>query len=112
VVDAIIQRMMVKQDVPLDMYERIYLHSSNASPIRKLMVDIVVQKWQAKHISAVDTDDEPAMQAKFLQDVAVALLKVKAMSKAEQSKGRITLENGCLYHEHGADKPCYEKMFG
>jgi hypothetical protein len=111
VVDAIIQRMTVKQDVPLDMYEGIYLHSSNASPIRKLMVDIVVQKWRAKHISDVDTDDDPAMQAKFLQDVAVALFEVKALSKAERAKNRITLESGCLYHEHGADKPCYKTMF-
>ena len=57
------------------------------------------------------TDNDPAVQAEFLRDVAVALFKVKHLSEAQQAKSPISNKSGCFYHEHGADKPCYKTMF-
>lgn len=76
------------------------------------MIDFAVHIWEEEEISDIDTDDKPEVQAVFLRDVAVAFHKVKQLSKAEQLANPISSENGCFYHEHGADKPCYKTMFG
>ena len=112
VIDAIIHKIAVTKNWPITMYSAIYPHASDTSPIKKLMVDIVVHRWSKKDVSALKTQHNPALKAKFLQDVVVALFEVRASSKAEHTKSPITLNSGCTYHEHEADKPCYKTMFG
>lgn len=75
------------------------------------MVDIAVHEWEEEAIATVDTDNDPAVQAEFLRDVAVALFKVKDLSAAQQARNPVSVNNGCYYHEHGAEKPCYKTMF-
>ena len=110
VVDAMVHQVLMNS-VPFDIHTELYQNSSDSSPIRKLMVDFAVHLWDEEEISDIDTDDKPEVQAVFLRDVAVAFHKVKQLSKAEQLANPISSENGCFYHEHGADKPCYKTMF-
>jgi hypothetical protein len=81
VVDAIIHKVVVTQSYPTNMYRKIYSHSFDSSPIRKLMVDIVVHGCNEKYLENVDTNADPAIKAEFLKDVAIALFKVKALFK-------------------------------
>ena len=112
VVDAVVHKIVVTGDVPTSLHARIYSYGSHASSIRRLLVNIAIHEWEEEDISAVEADANSAVNATFLQDVAIALFKMKKFSKTEQAKSRITLESSCLYHEHGADKPCYKTMFG
>lgn len=109
VVDAMVRKLL--QSAPLDIYMDLYQNSSDSSPIRKLMVDIAVHEWEEEDIAAVDTDSEPAVQAKFLRDVAVALFKCEHLSGAQQAESPISARSGCYYHEHDAAKACYKTMF-
>jgi hypothetical protein len=111
VVDAMVHKLTLAQTVPLDVYIDMYQHSSDSAPIRKLMVDIAVHEWEEEAIATVDTDNDPAVQAEFLRDVAVALFKVKDLSAAQQARNPISVNSGCYYHEHGTKKPCYKTMF-
>lgn len=112
VVDALVYKSTLEQSIPGDIYTDLYENSSDSSPIRKLMVDIAVHAWdEEEDFEKVDTDHNSAVHARFLRDVAVALFRVKHLSEAQQPKNPLILESGCLYHEHGADKPCYNTMF-
>jgi hypothetical protein len=75
------------------------------------MVDIAVHKWDEEDLETVLIDEAGAVQAEFLRDVAVALFKVKDLTAAQQAGSPFSARCGCLYHEHGAKKPCYKTMF-
>lgn len=113
--DAVADAMVHKstKSVPLDIYTNLYLNSPDSSPVRKLMADIAVHVWDEEDILPVQTDDDdPAVQAKFWRDVAVALFKAKHLPETERAKNPIeSSEGGCRYHEHGADKSCYKTLF-
>jgi hypothetical protein len=112
VADAVVRKLSLAQSIPMDVYVDIYQNSSESSPIRKLMVDIVVHKWLAEEIAEVRIDNDPVVQAEFLRDVAVALFKVKHLSQTQQAGTPFSGGSSCRYHEHGAEKPCYKTMFG
>jgi hypothetical protein len=112
VVDAIVHKLTLAQSVPLAMYSGLYRSSSDSAPIRKLMVDIAVHKWDEEDLATVLIDGAGAVQAEFLRDVAVALFKAKNLPAAQQARSPFSAKSGCLYHEHGPEKPCYKTMFG
>jgi hypothetical protein len=107
VVDAMVHKLVLAESVPLDIYTNMYQNSSESSPIRKLMVDIAVHEREEEDMVTVCTDNEPAVQAEFLRDVAVALFRFEHLLK----ESPVSAKSGCYYHEHGSEKPCYKTMF-
>lgn len=76
------------------------------------MVDIAASLWTEASITSIKLDHNLAAKAKFLQDVALALLKLKNQPDgAKQAKSSFKPEDNCLYHEHGTENPCYKTMF-
>ena len=86
------------------LHKIIYANSVAGAPIRKLIVDVAVWRWEASTVEAQASD---ASSSDFYRDLSIALLKHRAAS----IDGR-AVKASCDYHAHG-EKCCYKtKQYG
>ena len=82
----------------------IYANSVAGAPIRKLIVDLAVWRWNA---STVEAQANEATSSDFYRDLTIALLKDRAASTNDRE-----VKASCDYHAHG-EKSCYKtKQYG
>jgi hypothetical protein len=110
VVDAILEKIASTNRHPVKACVEIHHYGTCDRPIKRLMVEIVVQYWSEQLIQTEFSADSDT-KASFYRSVSIALLKEKRQpAMALKAKNPITEEGSCFYHEHG-DKPCYKAMF-
>jgi hypothetical protein len=103
-VDAMIEIMLDKEHWPNDLGLWIYEASIVGSKHRRLAVDIFVHCWSRDLFG--HKKDHPK---EFLVDVLVEI--AKDLAKGIKKKGVVGLlgkKDGCEYHDHGSEKPCYK----
>jgi hypothetical protein len=113
VLDAIVHRLSAKSSSPVQLYISAYRYSSSSSPIRRLMVDIAVYRWEESSMSLPVDEEDRVGVFPFFQSVSLALLRWKLQSEVAtkaEDMDPTRREGTCFYHEHG-DKPCYRTMF-
>lgn len=106
VTDAIIETAGNDVAARHTMHETIYANSVAGAPIRKLLVDIAVWRWDS---TLLEEQDNGAAWADFFRDLSIALVKARSNSTSHAA-----VKPNCDYHEHQRKGlPCYKtKKFG
>lgn len=99
VVDAIIHKILENGRSRQSMHKIIYPASSPTAPIRVLLADIAAHEWTASYVKRRHNAPE---YSDFWKDVAVARWNVGSQTIPRYRTDR------CTYHEHGADRKCYD----
>ena len=101
VIDAIIQKVLQSGDwVRQRMYQAVYARTDDRSPLRRLVVDIAVWRWNTKFLKA---QRNHADWSDFFFDLAIA------QSKKSNHKQPLYEIDSCEYHEHrNNNTPCYK----
>lgn len=115
IIDAFVAAMRVTHEDEHGQYlmfptlevDDIYKHTTEASPLRRLLVDIYLihggGTWAGNRKLAGSHKD-------FLVDLTSALLEKRVVpKKLKEQYGELSAGVPCSYHKHGKDKPCPSK---
>lgn len=104
VTDAIIEKLSsCFSKFNQSMHEIIYANTDASAPIRKLIVDIAIWRWDESILKAQKND--PAW-SDFFYDLSIAMMS--ARKTADFGASPPWVKDPCAYHEHHKDSACYK----
>jgi hypothetical protein len=74
-------------------HQTIYANSVAGTPIRKLVVDMAVRRWD---VTMLEAQSNNATWSDFFRDLSIALLKIRSSPREEST----VVNKNCNYHEH------------
>ena len=103
VADAILEKALQGGGSMHSIHKIIYANSVAGSPIRKLVVDIAVWRWD---VTMLEAQGNNAAWSDFFRDLSIAMLKTRE-STAESK----AVKASCEHHEHRPQGgACYKTM--
>ena len=96
IADAMLEKVMQGSISAQTVHQTIYANSVAGTPIRKLVVDMTVERWD---VAMLEAQSNNAAWSDFFRDLSIALLKNKSPTRQEST----VLKKSCDYHMHGLE---------
>lgn len=102
IADVILEKATAASPATYSVHKFISAKSNVGAPIRKLLVDIAVWKWD---VSTLEAQSNEAAWSDFFRDLSIALLKTRGSTEEDR-----IVKPSCDYHEHRLKNTFYRRM--